>query len=257
MYYRNIDLRDKESIEVVCLADWHLGSKNFVERTAKQFIDYVCNNENVYVIGVGDLTNTALKNSKSDVYTSMNPKQEIELLCGDKFLGKIPKDKWLLFTSGNHGNRMARETSISADEIIVNNLDIKDKYSQFLGVINIQLKSSSFYVGIHHGTGGGGTLGGKANRLQKFNDIICGCDIILMGHTHTPMQIPISNYIIDKKHNKIQELKTHLINVGSLHDYDDSYAEEKLLKPSLLGQAILTLKADATHKKKVFCRWDI
>jgi predicted phosphodiesterase len=257
MYYKNIDLREKEEIEIVCLSDWHLGSKNFEDKKAKQFIDYVCENDNVFVVGVGDLTNTALKNSKSDVYTSMNPKEEIELLCGEKFLGKIPKEKWLLFTSGNHGNRMTRETSISVDELIVNNLGIKDKYSQFLGVINVQLKNSSFYIGIHHGTGGGSTLGGKANRLQKFNDIICGCDVILMGHTHTPMHIPISNHIIDKKHNKVQEQKTHLVNVGSLHNFDDSYAEEKLLKPSLLGQAIITLSAIAKHRKKLICRWEI
>ena len=38
MYYKNIDLREKEQIEIVCLSDWHLGSKNFEDKKAKQFI---------------------------------------------------------------------------------------------------------------------------------------------------------------------------------------------------------------------------
>jgi len=258
MYYKNINLRSHKEIEIVVFSDWHLGSRNFEDKLAKKFIDYVCDNENVYCISAGDLTNAALKNSKSDVYTSMNPKEEIELLCSDKFLGRIPKEKWLLLTSGNHGNRSTKEIGISFDEMIVDRLGVKDKYSSFLGAINVQLSNSSFYIALHHGSGGGGsTIGGKANRMNKIPKIITNLDISIIGHTHQQMQIPMGSYSIDKKHDKIQYLVTHLINSGSLHGYDGSYAEAMLLEPVVLGQAIIGISATSKQKKKVLCRWQI
>jgi len=43
-----------------------------------------------------------------------------------------------------------------------------------------------------------------------------------------------------------------------LHDYEDGYAEEKMLNQSMLGQAIISLTgAPHSVKKKISVRWFI
>ena len=249
---------NKDKIEIVTISDWHLGDKLFDEKLAHKYIDYINNNKNVYVIGMGDLTNTALKNSKSDVYNSMSPKNEIALLTSDKFLGSIKKDKWLIYTSGNHGNRLEQETSISADSIIVDKLGIADKYAPSIGVINIQLNGNSYYIALHHGIGGGNTMGAKANRMEKFSNIIAGADIAILGHTHTPMCIPKLQYILDKKHSRIKKQITYMINSGSLLGYEEGYAERFIMHPSVVGNAIITIeKCGRRCPKRIFTRWQV
>lgn len=247
---------DKNKIEVVCFSDWHVGSPNFEIKIAQEYIKYINDNENVYVMFAGDATNCALKNSKSDVYSSLNPQEEIDLVCSNKLLGSIKKEKWIYFCSGNHGNRVLREVAISVDRMIASRLGIEDLYGQFLGVVNIRLTGNSYWITVHHGSGGGGTFGAKANTMSRLSDLIAGVDICIMAHTHTSMVFPKTQYIVDKKHCKIIEQTTHVINSGSLHSYEESYAEEKMLKPSSLGQAIITLES-APHsvQKKITVRW--
>lgn len=249
---------DHCNIEVVCISDWHAGSRNFDIKSAKKLINYINSHDNVYVISVGDLTNNALKNSKSDVYTSLSPSEEIDMVCGDELLGSISKDKWLLMTSGNHGNRTTREVGLSVDEIIAERLGVKHLFCPYLTVLNLQLPDNSYYITVHHGAGGGGTIGGKANTLAKLSNIVIGTDIVIMGHTHSPMMIPRLQYLVDKKHNAVVQQVTYMINAGTLHNYDDSYAEEKMLQPSQLGQAIITIEsASKRTPKRIFTRWII
>ena len=249
---------DKEKIEVVCFSDWHAGSKNFDEKAALKLIEYVNNNDNVYCLSAGDLTNCATKNSKSDVYTSMNPAEEIEYVCSKKLLGSIDKDKWLIMVSGNHGNRTTREVGISTDRLIAKELGVADKFVDHLGLVNIRLSQNSFYTTIHHGAGSGGTFGAKANSLDKLSNIIAGSDICIQGHTHAPMFFLKQQYVLDKKHCRIIDQITYLVNSGTLHTYDNSYAEEKMLKPSCCKQAIITLtSANNTFKKKISIRYEI
>jgi len=247
---------DSNNIEIVCISDWHAGSRNFDKKMAVKLIEYINYNDNVYVISVGDLTNNALKNSKSDVYTSLSPSEEIDLVCSKELLGSINKDKWLLMTSGNHGNRTLKEVGLSVDELIAERLGVKEVFCPYLTVLNVQLNMNSYFITVHHGAGGGGTIGGKANTLNKLSNIVIGTDIVIMGHTHSPMMIPRLQYMVDKKHNKICEQVTYMINAGTLHNYDDSYAEEKMLQPSQLGQAIITIEGSAKcQPKRIFTRW--
>jgi len=248
-----------DKVEIVCLGDWHLGDSNFDERKAKQYIDYVNNNDNVFVICMGDLVNTALKGSVSDVYGNrMTPKEEIDKICSQEYLGSIDKRKFIAFTDGNHEGRLKKETSISSSDIIVDRLGIRDIYAPTIGVVNVQLNHNSYYISLSHGTGGGSTLGGKANRLDKLSSIIAGCDIIMMGHTHQGMHILKSQFVVDKKHEKVVEQKTHLINTGSLLKYEGGYAERMNLMPVTLGLAIIGLTAGGKRiPKKITARWHI
>jgi len=245
-------------IELICLSDWHAGSKNFDEKLAKEYIKYLNTTQNAYVILVGDLTNCALKNSKSDVYTSMSPAEEIDYVCSDKLLGSVDRRKFVLSVSGNHGNRALRETSIGIDRLIASRLGIEDTYTQFLGLVNIKLPQNSFFVTVHHGAGGGGTYGAKANNMDKLATLISGADIAVVGHSHSPLYFPRSQMSIDKKHEKIITTTTHVVNSGSLHTYDESYAEEKMMKPSMISQAIITI-TDCPHSvpKKIGVRYHI
>lgn len=120
-------LKDTKEIRIVPLADVHIGEKQFNQKLFKETIDYIKDNDNVFTILNGDLMNTAIKNSVSDVYDEeIKPMQQIERLV--ELLTPI-KDKILVATSGNHERRITRETTIDITYIAMCQLGIGDRYT--------------------------------------------------------------------------------------------------------------------------------
>jgi len=72
-------------------------------------------------------------------------------------------------------------------------LDVEySKYSAVLrfriGTHHVKEKihpSVEYVFFLHHTTGGGATLGGKLNRVQKLSDVFEGADCYVGGHNHS------------------------------------------------------------------------
>jgi hypothetical protein len=195
----NIDLTKIDSkykqvkeIRIVPLADIHIGNPLLDEKLLKQTIEYIKDNDNVFTILNGDLMNTAIKSSISDIYEeTMTPMQQIEELVN--LLAPI-KEKILVATSGNHERRITRETSIDITHIAMKELAIGERYTNgayylylYFGEKERGRKAPMVYTIFgYHGSGNGRKLGGKINRLVEMSEI-CVADIFLMSHVHTPI----------------------------------------------------------------------
>ena len=57
------DLGDFKDVEILTLADWHIGDKHSDGKKIQAYLEYVQSKPNVFVILNGDLMNTAVKSS--------------------------------------------------------------------------------------------------------------------------------------------------------------------------------------------------
>ena len=255
---QNLNHCNFDEIEIVALGDLHIGDNACDVKLLKSYIDYINSKDNVYVIGIGDYLNNALKLSKTDVYNAVAPQKELEMAV--EILSKIPTSRWLAMTTGNHEIRTAKEAGIDINEFLAYRLGIEDIYHKGMCIIDLKFDSFTYWIMIHHGAGGGATKGGAMNKMQRLSDIIPNADLVLMGHTHQSMLAWDSCYFIDKKHYKMKKHNQLLVNTGSMLGYRDGYAEGMMLKPSRKGNAIVTLESPKNKRsnfKAMKARWNV
>lgn len=128
MYCIRVDYpNDWKYVNLYTLADLHVGDTHTVYTEVERRINDIAEDPYGLCILNGDLMNTALKNSVSDIYGELlTPMQQInrmvELL--QPIAGKI-----IGITTSNHENRVYRNDGIDIMRIACRELGIEDKYS--------------------------------------------------------------------------------------------------------------------------------
>ncbi|SMO75423.1 Calcineurin-like phosphoesterase superfamily domain-containing protein [Balnearium lithotrophicum] len=236
----------KEEIELIPLSDLHLGSPESNLREIERVVRYIREKENARTILLGDLFETAIIGSKGDPYTADPIETEFRIA---KELLKPIKDKILAVISGNHERRISKTVGLDIMRMFCAKLGIEDRYSPNFVVVKLRLKNLSYFIGAHHGVGGGRLKGGKINNLHRMGGILPNADIILMGHTHDFIMTTDVKYIIDKKHDRIKEHKTYYINVPAFLSYG-GYGASYAYQPTISGAIKITLKDGSQSSKK-------
>lgn len=189
--------RDWKDARVYVIADEHIGDAHHDPQWLKEKMDQIQADDRAMVIVNGDMLNTALRHSVSDVYSEqMSLGEQIEYAT--KLLEPI-KDKIIAGTIGNHEYRAYKEAGIDVMKVIFANLGISDRYLCEGGLIFIRMGQNGtdrhgrqhppklwYSVYVTHGSGGGRKEGGKANRLAELAST-ADADIYIHGHVHTPM----------------------------------------------------------------------
>jgi hypothetical protein len=140
---------------------------------------------------------------------------------------------------------------LSPMEILCGNLAIP--YMGISGVINFKVGRrrltennknpwrENYMIYFHHSTGGGSTIGGGLNRAEKLGNIVEGVDCYCAFHSH---KLSVSRSIIFRPSQKSKRMEektiTHLTCGGYLQ-YEDSYAERGMLRPTKLGSPRIRL----------------
>ena len=152
---------------------------------------------------------------------------------------KYPIGKILSYCAGNHDGDRYKETGISASETIAVQLGLQDRYStdgcySFVGLKRANNSKGILNTTIYntHGTGGGSTIGGKANRISRIGAGIVA-DVICMAHVHQPMTFKEDIFIPQTKSHLSQRTITYVIN-GAFLNYGD-YAQRSGYKPSTIS----------------------
>lgn len=82
-----------------------------------------------------------------------------------------------------------------------------------------------------HGDGNGGRLvGGKANGLSRRGQIV-NADIIVTGHTHSPISFRECSYVVDYQNSCARKIEQLFVNASATLDYE-AYAELFGMRPS-------------------------
>lgn len=253
--------RDLDNIQIITVADYHVGNPTCNYDLINKEIEYIKNNDNVYAIVNGDLIENALKTSLGDVYSQkLSPIQQVEKII--EMLKPI-KDKILCMTSGNHEFRSYRNDGLDIMRLVARELELEDRYSMgscllFLrfGEIAIQVKETNgsgkrrqmcYTLYVTHGSGGGGLIGNKSNTASKLQHII-DADIYVVSHMHVPNVFKEAYHRVDVRNNTIALVDKLFVISGAKLEWGNSYAEMKSLKPSSLVNPIIHLNG----KKKEF-----
>lgn len=245
------------------LSDWHLGSEYCERKLLQGFIDNIRDTKNAYCLILGDVMDNALKNSKSNVYTAtMNPHQQINEAAN--MLYPI-KDKILAIRDGNHELRTIKEVGLLPMYVLTTKLAIgmsgketdnfiNSKYS--IGAFTLFItydnarnaeRATTFSIYGKHGTGGGSTVGGKANAMEKMQRQVIA-DVYLSGHTHVKQAFAPDIYIADPLRKTVNCHNMLNVNTGMFLRWG-GYAAEGSYAPSSTGTPKIRLWAERGRGK--------
>ena len=112
-------------IEIIPMADLHIGDSQCDYKLVLERIEYIKNTKNAYCILDGDLMDTAIASSIGDTYASML--QPMEQLKHCVAIFEPIKDKILAVLPGNHENRVYKSDGLDITEIMCAQLGIADR----------------------------------------------------------------------------------------------------------------------------------
>lgn len=249
----NINLgKDIKELRIIPISDLHIGDKLTNYKVLKEVLQTIKDTPNVYTILNGDLCNTALKNSKSDVYSDeLSPMEQINKLI--EILEPI-KDKILVIGSGNHEDRILKETNIDVIRLVAKQLGIEDRYADNWWYLFLRFGEKTqgrrcemcYQISGYHGSGNGGRKpGGKINRLTEMSQVVVA-DLYIQGHNHQQMATKTSIFIPDYGNNTLNRKEMNFLMTNSFLEYG-GYGEKLGFTPQPVGvsEAIL----DGTKRK--------
>lgn len=251
-----IDLPIEENnLKLYVLSDMHLGDTNADIDTLKRIINFIKDTPECYCILLGDVLNTALKNSKSDIYSEALSLVDAQKLAVE-LLAPI-KDKIIAMTPGNHENRVWKEVGVDLSLWLAEKLGLQDKYRSAGVAISIRFGKDADgrpfrlnVFGQHGAYGGGRRLGAAMNALEDLDGIVGNADIYIRAHTHQPIQGSRNIFLFDDKGNVSNNTK-YYFNSPSVMNYG-GYAYEKGYKPTDDTPCYLNIRGifERTNRKR-------
>lgn len=240
---------------VYTLADLHIGDPHCDEAEVQRLVNRIKDDPYGLCVLNGDLMNTALRNSVSDVYGElMSPMQQVSYLV--ELLAPI-KDKIIGVTTGNHENRTYKSDGIDVTAFVCRELGIADKYAPegiliFLRfgtrkVLHDKSRNPRQWYSLYatHGSGGGRKEGAKAIRLADMACIV-DADVMIHSHTHLPMVMKQSFFRTDAINCCAKKVTKLFVNTGAALGYG-GYGQAQEFKPSAIAYPVIHL--DANIKK--------
>lgn len=245
------ELPESENVEIVPIADVHIGNPLCNEAEFKRVVDYVLEEPSdpktarVCLLN-GDLTESVTRNSKGNLFEqTMTPSVQVATMV--KYLlpltetsKKYPMGKIISYCAGNHDEYRYKDTGISAAESIAVGLHLEDRFSTdgcftFISLQRIMAPkcTSTFSVYNQHMSGSAGTIGGKANRVSKISNGVIA-DVIIGSHVHTPLTFKEDIlFPVSTKRVVSQRTITYLVTSAFLRFGD--YAQRAGMKPASIA----------------------
>lgn len=253
--------QEVETIKIFIITDAHCGSPQFNEKLFVNTINKIKNNDNYYVILLGDLIDNTIKQSKGNSYLSTeSPQDSMKRMV--KYLEPI-KDRILVCHPGNHEERSEKEVGVDLSYWLCKALGIIDeekgidRYSAEPFCLFIKMGASRKRKNTHHtftifgahGASTGTSHGSAVNKLVSMSNLIPNADIYIMGHTHKPIITWDKKFLMNKASCQHVEHESLLINGSSFLDFEGGYGEKKLYKPTSQKMPLIVLKTGYNSKK--------
>ena len=244
-------LGDFEQLQILPLADLHIGDLHSDGNKILEWLTYIENTDNCFTILNGDLMDTATRTSVgAGVYqAALQPMEQLNQCV--KLFGKIASaGKVLAVCGGNHESRVFKQDGLDTTQMMCNQLGLGELYSPTSAIVFVQFGDQGshrnycpmlYTIYCTHGSGAGGRLeGGKLNRLAQLANII-DADIYVHSHTHTPMIMRNSYYRVDTRKCTSQKVDRLFVNTSASLDYSGSYGEFFSYKPNSLETPMILL----------------
>ena len=247
-----------EPVTIIPLADTHIGDANCDMDKVRKAIAMVTESPNTYAILDGDLMNTAIAGSRSDVYhETMTPTEQLKE-CVDLFDGMAKAGRILAVLPGNHEERISRAAGVDMTKLFCLQLGIENCYSPTSALIFLRFGANAdhgkkyklvYTIYANHGRGGVRRPGGKINALEDFARIVTA-DVYLAGHTHQPACFRNVHYVPNPGNCTLSKREQVFVNTASFLTYDGSYADRQAYSPASNVVPMIQLGA-RNHEVKV------
>lgn len=248
---------DWKFVNLYTLADLHVGDRHTVYAEVERRINEIAQDPYGLCILNGDLMNTALKTSVSDVYGEvLTPMQQITRMVD---LLKPISNRVLGITTGNHEQRVMRNDGIDIMRIACRELGIEDKYNPEGVMIFLRFGTRNshgrhretnpaqwYSIYASHGGGSGGRReGAKATRLADMASIV-DADVYIHSHTHLPLIMKQRYYRMSPSNCSVSCVERLFVNTGAALDYG-GYGQAQEFKPASLATPVIRLQAERKH----------
>lgn len=237
---------------VYTLADLHIGDAHCSESEVLARVKAVQDDPYGLCILNGDLMNTALRNSVSDVYGEvLSPMQQIAYL-----VNMLRPIAWKIIgaTAGNHENRVYKSDGIDVMRLVCREIGIEEKYAPEGVLIFLRFgtrnghschrdKSPRQWYSIYatHGSGGGRKEGAKAIRLADMASIV-DADVYVHSHTHLPLVMKHGFFRADPSNCYARMVQKLFVNTGAALGYG-GYGQAQEFKPADTSTPVIRLEA--------------
>ena len=244
--------------------DVHYGNAGCSVKHYQRHIQEILERPNRYTILMGDLCESALRDSKGDVYhQECTPQQQRDFFI--RTLSPI-KDRILGMVTGNHEGRIAERTGIDISQDIASALHIPYRAEGIIlkvlfgkGNARNPEKPYVYQVYATHGYGGARTSAAKAVKVERTSTHVASCDVYLMGHDHVVNVAPRVELEADRRSKidesgfetgKVVARKMYLVKSNSFLKWQ-GYAEMGGFAPSDLDTPIIKLAGTGEPRVRV------
>ena len=244
-----LDCND-EPIQIIALADLHIGDPNCNLQLVQNLINKIKDTDNLYCVLVGDLMNTGIMNSLSDTYSeTLKPSEQLSS-CFD-LLSPIA-NKILAIVPGNHEERISRTAGVDMTRLLSRELGLEDIYSPDCALVfltfgkdKLHCRPITYSLYVTHGNGGGRKASSKIQRLQEYASII-DADVFIVGHTHLPASFKQRSYRVNNSSGSATLHSQLFVNTASALDYG-GYGKRGGYQPNSNDYPIITLSDKRHH----------
>lgn len=226
------DYSHLSELYVYPLGDLHVGAGSFQRARFEQWMSYLLNREETSMLNTGDNFNAAILGSVSDVYSETMTVRDARRFLQGAFKPLAEAGRIDALGKGNHENRIYKATGDEPGEIIAENLGVN--YWNTAAVLRYLVGDIEYVGFVRHGSGGGSTIGAKANRLQKQRNTFPDADFYVSGHTHTQLTFPEDVLRLNAERSALERQKQCFISSGSFLGME-AYAVENGMAPTHVG----------------------
>jgi len=186
-YAHTLNAKFKELL-LVAIADVHYGNHLCSVSHFQRMIAYVRSKPNIYCVLNGDLCEAAIRASLGDIYKQVpSPQEQRDWMISQL----IPiKDRILGVTTGNHENRIYKDTGMDISLDIARAVNAPYRPEGMLLKISFgdnnnrtSDKPYVYWVYFTHGYGGARTKSAKAVKVERIGSWI-DADVYIMAHDH-------------------------------------------------------------------------
>lgn len=235
-----------DSIEIYFAHDIHFGSDIADMKKWERFKKDILSDSNKYIIWVGDYCDTAIANSKSNIYTQ-SANIEAQRMWMEQQFAEL-KDKTIAIVPGNHENRISKTVGLYPVYDAAACAGVADKYRQHYAFADIAVGNGGHGAGkqIHYV----GFIAHKMRDCKNYHtaDFIENVDFVAHGHDHCPKDQPRCKLYYDSHNKAIIQRDVEVLDSGSFLSYG-GYGAENGYRPqsTKIYKLVLNGKQKSMH----------
>lgn len=216
---------DLEKLVLVFITDIHLGSKYCDRDLLKENLEWVMENQGVFVIDGGDLLETATKDSVGAGVFEQDEIVEEQIEEATKLYKPLAAEGKLLgLHRGNHEYRVFKHSGTNLTKILAQSLGVKYFGDGVLHYFKVGGENYTLYS--CHGSSGARLPHTKIKSAIDLANMV-DVEVYLMGHLHQLSHHTRVFYNIDKRKKTVVEGQKHFILGGSYLNHWGSYGQMK------------------------------